>query len=169
MLREPLDLIGASLLALAISTLLLLVNALQRIGQGDYPPAVPLLALALASFFAFLRRELHVAAPVIDLEFFRSLGFVMVNVASVLVYFVSFSVLLFAPYYLTRFTGLSLPLAGAVLAVSFAGSIAASPLAGRMIERLPAERPLRCSAQPYWAALEVISDRQLGRRPDHCS
>src|SRR5271169_5078023 len=30
--REPLDLIGAALLALAISTLLLLVNALQRVG-----------------------------------------------------------------------------------------------------------------------------------------
>ncbi len=137
--REPVDLIGAFLLAMTISTLLLLVNALQRLGQGDYL-AVPLCVLALASFFAFLRREAHVATPVINLEFFRSLGFVTINVASVLVYLVSFSVLLFAPYYLVRFTGFSLPLAGAMLAVSFAGNIAASPLAGRMIERFPAER-----------------------------
>jgi len=137
--REPLDLIGACLLALAISTLLLLVNALQRIGQGDYL-AAPLLALAAAGFFAFLRREARIPAPVINIEFFRSFSFVAVNLSSVLVYLVSFSVLLFAPYYLVRYTGLSLALAGAVLAVSFAGSIAASPLAGRLIERFPAER-----------------------------
>ena len=155
--REPLDLIGAGLLALAISTLLLLVNALQRIGQGDYL-AVPLLALALASFFAFLRREARFSAPVINLEFFRSRGFVMVNLASVLIYLVSFSVLLFAPYYLVRYTALSLPLAGAVLAVSFAGSIAASPLAGRMIERLPAERVALLGAVLGGAGLFLIGN-----------
>jgi MFS family permease len=155
--REPLDLIGAGLLALAISTLLLLVNALPRIGQGDYL-AVPLLALAVASFFAFLRREARISAPVINLEFFRSRGFVMVNLASVLIYLVSFSVLLFAPYYLVRYTGLSLPLAGAVLAVSFAGSIAASPLAGRMIERLPAERVALLGAVLGGAGLFLIGN-----------
>ena len=112
---------------------------MQRIGQGDYL-AAPLLALAAAGFFAFLRREARIPAPVINIEFFRSFSFVAVNLSSVLVYLVSFSVLLFAPYYLVRYTGLSLALAGAVLAVSFAGSIAASPLAGRLIERFPAER-----------------------------
>ncbi|MGA8380424.1 MAG: MFS transporter [Stellaceae bacterium] len=137
--REPLDLVGAFLLALAITTLLLLVNALQGFGRYDYL-AVPLLALALTSMVAFVRRETRIAAPVVNLAVFRSLGFAMVNCASVLVYLTSFAVLLFVPYYLVRFTGLSLPLAGAVLALSFAGSIAASPLAGHMIERIRAER-----------------------------
>ena len=82
----------------------------------------------------------------------------MVNLASVLIYLVSFSVLLFAPYYLVRYTGLSLPLAGAVLAVSFAGSIAASPLAGRMIERLPAERVALLGAVLGGAGLFLIGN-----------
>src|SRR4029077_16919840 len=59
-----------------------------------------------------------------------------VNSASILVYLTSFSVLLFVPYYLNRLTGLPLPLAGAVLAASFFGSIAASPVAGWVSERL---------------------------------
>jgi len=48
--------------------------------------------------------------------------------------------LLFTPYYLVRFSGLSLPAAGAMLAASFAGMIGASPLAGRLIGRLAANR-----------------------------
>ena len=47
--------------------------------------------------------------------------------------------LLFTPYYLVRFTGLSLPAAGMLLAVSFVGAMAASPLAGRIIEHVPAK------------------------------
>jgi MFS family permease len=74
----------------------------------------------------------------INLDLFRITGFAAVNGASFLVYLTSFSVLLLAPYYLVRFAGLPLPLAGAVLAASFGGSIAASPVAGSLIGRLPA-------------------------------
>ncbi len=111
---------GAVLLALAISSLLLLINELPRLGRRDWL-ALPLFALAVIGVWAFLRREARTAAPIVNLEFFRSLGFATVNVASVLVYLTSFSVLLFVPYYLVRFTGLPLPWAGAVLAASFAG------------------------------------------------
>lgn len=135
--REPLDIIGAVLLALAISTLLLVVNEGQRLAAGNYL-ALPLAVLALASLFAFVRRERRAAAPIVNLDFFRSGGFAAINLASVLVYLTSFSVLLFVPYYLVRFTSLSLPAAGAVLAASFAGTMAASPLAARLIERIPA-------------------------------
>ena len=58
-----------------------------------------------------------------------------VNIASILIYLTSFSVLLFAPYYLVRFSGLALPQAGGVLAASFASTMAASAIAGRLIER----------------------------------
>jgi MFS family permease len=74
----------------------------------------------------------------INLDLFRITGFAAVNSASFLVYLTSFSVLLLVPYYLVRFTGLPLPLAGAVLAASFGGSIAASPVAGSLIARFPA-------------------------------
>jgi EmrB/QacA subfamily drug resistance transporter len=138
-MREPLDIVGAVLLALGISTLLLVLNEAQRFGQGDYL-AVPLIAIALVCLFWFVRRERRVAQPIVNLDFFRVRGFAVANLAAVLIYLTSFSVLLFTPYYLVRFTGLSLPAAGIVLAASFAGMMAASPLAGRIIEHVPANR-----------------------------
>jgi MFS family permease len=73
-----------------------------------------------------------------------------------LVYLTSFSVMLFVPYYLVRLTDLPLPLAGAVLAASSIGSIAASPLAGRMIERFPAARVAALGAVLNGAGLSLI-------------
>jgi MFS family permease len=132
--REPVDIVGAVLLALGISTLLLTLNQLQheflRIG---------FLGIAVASLFGFVRWEQRVAQPIVNLEYFRTGGLAAVNLASVLVYLTSFSVLLFVPYYLVRFTGLAVPMAGGVLAASFVGSIVASPLAGVMIERVRAD------------------------------
>src|SRR5262249_44633437 len=69
---------------------------------------------------------------------FHSKGFAAANCASFLANLTSFSVLLFVPYYLVRYTELPLPLAGAVLAASSVGSIVASPVAGSLIGRLPA-------------------------------
>ena len=136
-LREPVDIAGAGLLALAISTSLLTLNQLQQPGRQLFP-LIALCGVASASFFCFVRWEGRVAQPIINLDFFRTGGFAAVNGTSVLVYLTSFSVLLLTPYYLVRFTDLPLPLAGAVLAASSIGNIAASPLAGRMIERFPA-------------------------------
>jgi len=57
---------------------------------------------------------------------------------------------------------LSLPLAGAVLALSFVGSIAASPLAGRLIERVPAERVALLGAVLGGAGLFLIGSWNAG-------
>jgi MFS family permease len=153
--REPLDIAGAALLAVAIGSLLLSVDELPRLGRGNWL-AVPLSGLALAAVWAFRRREARTAAPIVNLEFFRSLGFAAVNVASILVYLTSFSVLLFVPYYLVRFTELPLPWAGAVLAMSFAGSTVASPIAGRLIEHLPANTVALAGAVLGGAGLVAI-------------
>ncbi len=137
--REPLDIVGAVLLTAGISTLLLTLNRLQHLDVDDLL-LVALIAAAGASLFGFARWERRIAQPIVDLGLFRSRGFVVANCTSIVVYLTSFSVLLFVPYYLVRAAGLSLPVAGAVLAASYGGTLAASPLAGRMIEGLPAQR-----------------------------
>jgi len=159
--REPVDVLGAALLALAISTLLLTFNQLQRPGQGLLP-AIVLAGIAAASFFGFVRWERRVARPIVNLDFFRIGGFAAVNGASVLVYLTSFSVMLLAPYYLVRMTDLPLPLAGAVLAASSIGSIAASPVAGRVIERWPAARAAAFGAVLNGASLWLIGGWHVG-------
>jgi MFS family permease len=137
--RAPLDIAGAVLLALGISGLLFAANALQGLGRHGYLAAV-LGVLAVAILWGFVRRQQRAPQPLVDLDLFRASGFVAINLASVLVYLTSFSVLLFTPYYLVRFTGFSLPAAGAMLAVSFAGMMAASPPAGRLLGRVAADR-----------------------------
>jgi EmrB/QacA subfamily drug resistance transporter len=160
--REPLDILGAVLLALAISTLLLAINRAQRLGRYDYT-ALPLAVAACAGIVLFLYREGRIAQPIVHLEFFRDVGFALINLANVLINLTGFAVLLFVPYYLVRFTGLPLPAAGAVLAASFAGMVAVSPLAGRIVERVPAERVATAGAVLAGAGLYLVALWTPGR------
>jgi len=153
--REPVDIVGAGLLALAISTLLLTLNQLQHPGRQLFA-LLAFSAIAAAGFFGFVRWERWVAQPIVNLDFFRAGSFAAINGATVSVYLTSFAVMLLAPYYLVRFTDLPLPLAGAVLAASSIGSIAASPLAGRIIERVPAARVAALGALLNGAGLSLI-------------
>jgi MFS family permease len=155
--REPVDVVGAGLLALGISTLLLMLNLLQNLEQHGLL-AVGLLAAAAASIFGFILWEHRVAQPIVRLDLFRVDGFAAINCASILIYLTSFSVLLFGPYYLVQVSGLSAPMAGAVLAASFVGSIVASPLAGLTIERVSAGRLAAVGALLGGAGLVLIGN-----------
>ncbi len=153
--REPVDVVGAGLLALGISTLLLMLNQLQHLDRHGLL-AIGLLGAAAASLVGFVRWEHRVAQPIVNLDLLRTGGFAALNLASILVYLTSFSVLLFGPYYLIRVAGLSVPMAGAVLAASFVGSIVASPLAGLVIERVSAGRVAALGAFLGGAGLVLI-------------
>jgi len=153
--REPLDIVGAVLLTLGISSLLLTLNRLQHL-EGQEFLGVLLLATATTSLLGFVHWEDRAAQPIVNLGLFRTGGFAGLNIASVLIYLTSFSVLLLGPYYLVRFTGLSLVTAGGVLSTSFVGSLIASPLAGRIIERVPAGRVAAFGALVSAAGLVLI-------------
>ena len=75
-------------------------------------------------------------------------------------YLVTFSVLLFAPYFLVRYTAMPLPLAGAVLATGFVAMAAASPLAGAVVARLGAERVAPLGALLTGAGLFLVGSWQ---------
>jgi MFS family permease len=159
--REPVDIVGAILLALGISTLLLTLNRLQHL-QGQEFLAALLLAAATASLVGFFHWENRVAQPIVNLELFRTGGFAALNIASVLIYLTSFSVLLLGPYYLVRLTGLSAIIAGGVLGASFVGSLAASPVAGWAAERVPAHRVAVLGASLCAAGLVLIGSWRPG-------
>ena len=137
--REAVDLVGALLLALGISALLLMLNQLRSLAQHISLP-LALAAIAAASVIGFIRWEGRVAQPIVNLALFRAGSFTAVNLASILVYLTSFAVLLFGPYYLVNFADLSPAMAGGLLGLSFVGSIVASPLAAWLIERTPPAR-----------------------------
>ena len=159
--REPVDIVGAILLAFGISTLLLTLNRLQDL-QGQEFLAALLLATATTCLFGFFHWERRVAQPIVNLGLFRTRGFARLNIASVLIYLTSFSVLLLGPYYLVRLTGLSPIIAGGVLGASFVGSLVASPLAGWAIERVPAGRVAVLGASFCAVGLVLIGGWQPG-------
>jgi MFS family permease len=156
--REPVDIIGAVLLALSISTLLLAINQLQYFDRGVLLP-IALATIALASLVGFLCWESRVPQPIVNLKLFMTSGFGGVNLASILIYLTSFSVLLFGPYYLVRFTALPVAAAGALLGTSFVGTIVASPLAGAVIERIPAGRVAAFGALLGGVGLVLVGSR----------
>ncbi|WP_158292015.1 MFS transporter [Paracraurococcus ruber] len=141
--REPFDLPGALLLVLAIIALLLAVNQARYLAQGA---ALPLAALAAASFWGFLRRSRRVPHPIMDLSHFRRPGFARLNAANALVNLAGFAVLLLVPYHLTGPAGLPTLAAGLVLAAAPGGTALAAAPAGWLLARLPPWRMVQAGA-----------------------
>jgi EmrB/QacA subfamily drug resistance transporter len=131
------DVVGALLLALGLTALLFGINAVSRVG-GFQP--VALIALAAASLGFFVWWESRVAQPIVRIGLFRDVGFSAINSVFVLMNLAAFSVLLFVPYFFSRYSGMPLTLAGVVLATGSVAMALTSPLAGRLIAWLPAER-----------------------------
>jgi EmrB/QacA subfamily drug resistance transporter len=126
--REPFDAAGGALLALALSFMLLALNRLRPPG----PETAVFAVIALAGFFLFYRQEHRAAKPIIDFSTFRNADFAVINLGNALMNLSAFSVMLLAPFYLSRIPGLTLPMAGLVLAASPVGTIIAAPVAGRL-------------------------------------
>jgi EmrB/QacA subfamily drug resistance transporter len=160
--RDPLDILGAVLLAVGISTFLLTLNRLQHLEDNGQLLAVLLSATAAISLWGFARWEKRVAQPIVDIGLFRSTAFAALNIASMLLYLTSFAILLLGPYYLVLFAGLSVPMAGSILGASFVGSLIASPLAGRIVEHIPAGRVAALGAFLSAAGLGMIGGWEVG-------
>jgi len=161
-LRDPLDIVGAVLLAIGMSTLLLTLNRLQHLEEGGQLLAMLLLAAAATSLWGFARWENRVTQPIVNVGLFRNAAFAGLSMASVLIYLTSFSILLLGPYYLVLFAGLSVPMAGGVLGASFVGSLIASPVAGRIVEHVPPGRIASFGAFLCAAGLGLIGTWKPG-------
>lgn len=134
--QEKFDAAGGLLLAAALCFLLLTLNQLRH-------PGAALGASALAAavgLWLFQRQERRTARPIIDFAYFHLPGFIRINAAHALVNLAAFSIMLLAPFHLSRLPGLSLPAAGLVLAASPCGIVLAAPLAGRLANLVPVRR-----------------------------
>jgi MFS family permease len=123
--RERFDAIGAALLVLTISTLLLTLNRLRT-----PQVAVAFAVVTLAALWGFVRQERRVAQPIIDLRLFRIAGFAAVNLGHALMNLAGFAIMLLMPFYLDRVAGLPALSLGLVLAIGSLGMVLAAPIAG---------------------------------------
>mgnify|MGYP005812726233 CR=1 FL=1 len=131
------DIPGAILLISAVTVLLLGLNQLQHLHA---PRVLAALVLSTACLTGFILWERRVEQPLIDISFFRHWDFALVNVGHVLLNLAGFAVMLLVPFYLDRFSGLTVPATGAVLTASNLGLMLASPVAGRLAGFAPPRR-----------------------------
>jgi MFS family permease len=162
--EQRFDIAGALLLASGLATLLLAINGLPRLRDGDML-AFLLLPAACVSLVAFIWWEARTKQPVVQVALFRHAPFAIVNGASCLLYLVTFSVMLISPYFLVHHTGLSLPQAGMVLASGFVAMALMSPLAGRIVARFGAGRIAPVGALAIGAGLFSIGNWQPDTPP----
>jgi MFS family permease len=135
---ERFDIAGALLLALGLTLLLLGINAFARFGPGI--EMAGLLGAAAATLALFAWWEGRAPRPMIRIGLFRDVGFAAINLVYMLMNLAAFSVLLIVPYFFHRFSTMPLWLAGMVLASGSAAMALTSPLAGRLITCVPAEK-----------------------------
>jgi EmrB/QacA subfamily drug resistance transporter len=162
--EQRFDIAGAMLLASGLASLLLAVNALPRLRDGDMLAAI-LLPAACVALVAFVWWEMRTKQPVVQIGLFRHAPFAIVNGASCVLYLVTFSVMLISPYFLVQHTGLSLPRAGFVLASGFIAMAIASPFAGRIVARVGAARVAPVGALAIGAGLFSVGNWQPDTAP----
>lgn len=131
MRMQQFDGYGGVFLALGLSAGLLALNQIQHLGQNPWPFMLCIAAF-VAGFALFIRRERRFPRPIIDLRYFRNAAFTAINLAHALINLAAFSIMLLAPFYLSRIAGLSVPASGLVLACSPLGITLAAPIAGRL-------------------------------------
>jgi len=153
--RDAFDVPGAALLVAAIAMLVLALDRLRHLPDSALVLALGTAATILAAA-AFVRRELSVARPIIDVRVFRDADFAVANIANLLVNLSMFSVLLLVPFYLAHAARLSVPAAGLLLAAQPAGAMIAAPIAGRLAVRVAPRLLLRAGSLIAAAGLAWI-------------
>ncbi|MGN6377476.1 MAG: MFS transporter [Gaiellales bacterium] len=133
--RQPLDLLGAGLLAAATAGLMLTCMwGGQRYPWGS-PEIAATIALTLAAGSALLGRERRVADPIVPLGLLRTRTVALASAALFLTTAALFSVNVFVPLYLQTTTGATPTQAGLLLAPAILGIALSTNYAGRRIAR----------------------------------
>lgn len=127
------DLIGAFLLFLWLSGLALLPSSLRGSGSGL---PLPLLAgVTVLSLLAFIRYELRLAQPVVQLKLFQERAFAAAAVGIATGNLAMYATLLTVPEFLTQVHHRSAAEAGLILAALSVPMAALAPFAGRLADR----------------------------------
>ena len=126
------DYVGASLLTVAITSLVLLTTWGGTQYAWGSPMIIGLLVLGLASLGAFLHAETRAAEPVLPLHIFRSANFSLISLIAFLVGFTMFGAMTFLPLYQQTVQGASATNSGLLLLPLLLAMLVVSMVAGRV-------------------------------------
>jgi EmrB/QacA subfamily drug resistance transporter len=137
---EPFDLRGAVGFTVALIALLLALNQGHAWGWGS-PATVGLLVVSGLLAVAFVRHELRIPSPMLDLRLFRSRPFSAATASALINYVCVYTISFLLPFYLIQGRGLSPDRAGLVLTAQPIVMAVAAPLSGTVSDRIGARLP----------------------------
>jgi len=154
--REPIDMPGGLLLALAVGGALLAATEASR-GDWGAPLVLAALATAVASGIGLLVRQRLAAAPFVPRDLLRNRRFVALTVLSFVVMAVNLPVLVALPLMLTAFNQLQPVQVGLALMPEAVAFTLLGPLAGRVVDRVGPRLPIGAGLAVMCVAVTALS------------
>src|SRR3954464_3204435 len=133
--RPRIDWSGATLLAAALTAVLLLTTWGGRQYAWDSAEIAGLAVGAVALLAAFVARERRAAEPILPLRLFRDPVFDVVSIVLFLTTCAFFAAIVFTPLYLQVVTGASATSSGLLLLPMMLAAAASTAVSGRLISR----------------------------------
>lgn len=125
---------GALLFSPALVTLMMAVTIAPHKGWTS-PEVLGLFVATIVLLVAFIRRETHFRAPLVDVKLFKRKVFTMGNITGLMSYLVMFGVLFLMPFFFERVGGFPSAVVGLLLTAVPIGMTVVSPQAGGLADR----------------------------------
>ena len=132
--KQPFDLLGAILLSVGLTSLLLALNQGQQVSWLS-PTTVTLFVLFATLLLAFLLQESRTAHPMLDLSLFRHRVFAAANVSAMFSFVASSGTIFLTPFLLVQILGVDPSRAGIVMTASPLTMAVVGPISGWLSDR----------------------------------
>lgn len=139
--NHVIDYLGAGLLVLGVSSLLLIAEWGGQRYDWTSAPIIGMSMLTIALLVAFVIRQLRVAEPIVPMSLFGNSVFRTTSVVGFIVGFTLFGAIVFMPLFLQLVQGASPTQAGLELVPMMLGLLIASIVSGRLISRFGRYKP----------------------------
>jgi EmrB/QacA subfamily drug resistance transporter len=129
------DVAGAAYLLLGNISLVYALNQLPHLGYR-HPAVLSLFAVAVVALFLFIRTELRVETPILNLELFRSRLFSAANLSLFFISSTQSGIGVLLPFYLQNLIGFTPSQMGWIIIANSVVIVMVAPVAGWLSDRL---------------------------------
>ncbi len=135
---EPFDYAGAGMMIVGLVLFMWALNQGYLLGWGSWPIIASFVVAVLACYL-FVRRQLGISHPILDLTLFRNWVFSSGNVSGLLSYTLLYGTLFLGPFELQLVQHLPISQEGLVLTAVPVAMTVLSPISGRLADRFSAK------------------------------
>lgn len=136
--KEKIDKTGATLFALVMVTFFAGIFLGQEIGFVK-PAVLGLIAFAMVAFIVFIRIELRIERPILQLRIFKNANFTISILCAFLIFVANFFFNVISPFYLENARGLAANYAGYVLMTFPIVQVIVAPISGAISDKIGPE------------------------------